>query len=552
MAVAVHGVVVAAAAGGGGFAATAPNAWVRSWCWRWRCCFGKASHKHTPRGAFLMLWGILFSGGAVARFQVEKKRTNISGFSRPRERWGGRAGGRTGGRTGGRAGGRLGGPGFGPGLPGYGRARCIASPTPALFGQQRHTAFAGLLSRPKSLGAAAPRDAVTLAVLLGGDITSQPRCSPELVLLNQTERAVLTDWLDAEHSADADADAETDLRRTLSTDMLSCLVGAAAVERLAMAFGGSHNLVKLRRVTAAAAMSHGDFVDFHSDSHSRRTMQVALNAEADYRGGRLVFATGTGFVIPARPAGTATIHTDRLVHGVTALTSGVRYSLFLCDATDSQPAVDLRYLAAAVREQFGFFDKAVPFLEASSDAELGAVVTEYHARMLQGSGRLSSAGSSDIGVELVSRVHRLHPLAYLQATAACTRAAAAKPTMVGSREWAGVDLVRAVRRQAGFMQQVLAARPLLDHADVIADSMRQYRRFLELARGNAQPLAPTVPIDLVWHTHQQHSARYGPECVAIAGHFLDHDDDVAGAELEQATEATGAAWNASYGESLLG
>lgn len=372
------------------------------------------------------------------------------------------------------------------------------------------------------------------------------------MLLNQTERAVLTDWLDAEHSADSDA--ETDLRRTLDTAMLSCLIGAAAVERLAVAFGSSHNLVKLRRVTAAAATSahHGGFVDFHSDSHSRQTMQVALNAEADYCGGRLVFATGTGFVIPARPAGTATIHTDRIVHGVTALTSGVRYSLFLCDATDSQLAVDLRYLATAVREQFGFFAKAVPFLEASNDAELGAVVAEYHARMLQGSGRLLSAGSLEVGVELASRVHRLHPLAYLQATAACTSAAAVKPTIVGLREWAGVDLVRAMRRQAGFMQQILVARPVLDHADVIANSVRQYRRFLELARGTDQPLAPTVPIDLVWHTHQQHSERYGPECVAIAGHFLDHDDDVAGVELERATEATGAAWNASYGESLLG
>ena len=61
--------------------------------------------------------------------------------------------------------------------------------------------------------------------------------------------------------------------------------------------------------------------------------QVALNGDADYGGGRLVFATSIGFVIPARPAGTATIHTDRIVHGVTALTGGVRYGLFLCDAT---------------------------------------------------------------------------------------------------------------------------------------------------------------------------------------------------------------------------
>ena len=201
--------------------------------------------------------------------------------------------------------------------------------------------------------------------------------------------------------------------------------------------------------------------------------------------------------------------------------------------------------------------------DVMAGSPLQAITAEYHRLMLQGAGRrLPTFGSVGIGVELASRVHMLHPLAFVQAAAASLRAANSaadaaieRPSIVGMdvcTAWAGIDLVRAMRRQAGFMRQVLVARPLLDHVDAIADAVWQYRQFLELARGAEQPLAPTVPIDLVWHTHQQRPEQYGPECVAIAGRFLDHDDDVVQVELERAAEATGAAWNAKYGESQLG
>ena len=446
-------------------------------------------------------------------------------------------------------------------------ANCIASPAPALFAHQDHTALAGLLSNPKRLVAATLRDAATLVGVLGGDVTSKPQCFPDLVLLSPAERAVVIAWLDAEHltaaAAASEPEAEADLRRTISTATLTGLVGAAAVERLAVAFGGPYNLVKLRRVEER----DDSFVAFHTDSHSRRTMQVALNGDAEYRGGRLVFATGAGFVIPDRPAGTATIHTDRIVHGVTALTGGVRCGLFLCDATSSQPVVDLRYLETAVRDQFDFFDKAVQFLDAANEAVLRAAAAEYQQQQMLrgGSGRLQSASveSVGIGVELASRVHKLHPLAYCQATAAClgagskdtaaSESAAEQATTAGLNEWAGIDLVEAMRRQAGFMRQIIVARPVLDQPDAIAELVRQYRQFLELARVTPeQPLAPTAPIDLVWHTHQQRSDRYGAECVAIAGRFLDHNDEVSEAELDRAAQGTRAAWEAAYGEALLG
>eukprot|EP00957_Ditylum_brightwellii_P160668 12231886-Ditylum_brightwellii.AAC.1 len=66
-------------------------------------------------------------------------------------------------------------------------------------------------------------------------------------------------------------------------------------------------------------------------------MQVALNEEDEYGGGLVVFCTADdGFVIAPRPAGSYSIHTHHIVHGVSALTRGVRYSLFLCNTSTSE------------------------------------------------------------------------------------------------------------------------------------------------------------------------------------------------------------------------
>ena len=57
-------------------------------------------------------------------------------------------------------------------------------------------------------------------------------------------------------------------------------------------------------------------------AHVLRTMQVALNE--GFKGGELVFATGEGFLVPPRPAGTATVHESQQVHGVAKLALGRR------------------------------------------------------------------------------------------------------------------------------------------------------------------------------------------------------------------------------------
>ena len=48
-------------------------------------------------------------------------------------------------------------------------------------------------------------------------------------------------------------------------------------------------------------------------------------------GGRLAFLTARGLEVPARPAGSATIHGDTVVHGVTEMANDIRYGLFFLE-----------------------------------------------------------------------------------------------------------------------------------------------------------------------------------------------------------------------------
>ena len=58
-------------------------------------------------------------------------------------------------------------------------------------------------------------------------------------------------------------------------------------------------------------------------------MQVAINGDDEYVGGRLIYACGDGELkMPTRPKGKITIHQNNIVHGVSKLESGVRYGLF--------------------------------------------------------------------------------------------------------------------------------------------------------------------------------------------------------------------------------
>ena len=158
-------------------------------------------------------------------------------------------------------------------------------------------------------------------------------------------------------------------------------------------------------------------------------MHVALNDEAEYTGGRLVFATAAGFEMPRRPPGTACTHTFNVVHGVTAMLSGVRYSLFFCNTKGDPPAAlnaecleengKLQYLVAPTLAQFPYFETALALLHGMSDEQLEAAVDEYvcflRAHVRRESEEANPGRPASPSAELAWRVHQLQPLAYLTA-----------------------------------------------------------------------------------------------------------------------------------------
>lgn len=77
-------------------------------------------------------------------------------------------------------------------------------------------------------------------------------------------------------------------------------------------------------------------IAFHCDGgYARDTVQITLNDDSEYEGGRLVFySPDVGLQMHKRPAGTFTKHPPKAMHGVTRLVSGKRYSLFVVDTSN--------------------------------------------------------------------------------------------------------------------------------------------------------------------------------------------------------------------------
>ena len=88
-------------------------------------------------------------------------------------------------------------------------------------------------------------------------------------------------------------------------------------------FNSDYDEIIIRRCEA-----HGKMIKFHTDAH-QKTLQVSLNDDSEYVGGRLVFVNNEGIHTPIRKTGTVTIHDKKIVHAVSLLESGTRYSLFM-------------------------------------------------------------------------------------------------------------------------------------------------------------------------------------------------------------------------------
>ena len=147
------------------------------------------------------------------------------------------------------------------------------------------------------------------------------RSDPAAGLLSAAQRAALRSRLDRGAAVDGALDFNELLTRREALSGLGAKV-CASLEALFASHGGRVDAVALRRSAAV-----GQCIRFHADENFM-TLQVCLND--DFDGGDLVYlADDCALVKPRRPAGSYTVHNDRVVHGVSTLVRGVRYALLL-------------------------------------------------------------------------------------------------------------------------------------------------------------------------------------------------------------------------------
>jgi hypothetical protein len=160
--------------------------------------------------------------------------------------------------------------------------------------------------------------------------------------------------------------------------------------------------------------------------------------------------------------------------------------------------VDLSYLIVPALDQFRFFERAVPFVQAASDAELADCAWLYAQHIAE---RIRAArdgapapASADFRVELMWRTHLLSPATYAKdcgtlidhtPASSCELQGPVAPTEsvespAGASWVASLDLVAAVRRQLPFMEKMLALRSTFESDDFMKAAVQRYGMFLAL------------------------------------------------------------------------
>ena len=158
-------------------------------------------------------------------------------------------------------------------------------------------------------------------------------------LLSSSQRKVLIDLMDYAHAGFSEAKKDIKIvfgnntfsERKERKDVFCALFGADAGKQyddlLATHKGDFSPKIALRRTEA-----NDGCIAFHTDGdYATYTVQLSLNADDEYVGGRICFITKDGLLAPKRKEGTLTGHKREILHGVTRLHRGVRYALFVVD-----------------------------------------------------------------------------------------------------------------------------------------------------------------------------------------------------------------------------
>jgi hypothetical protein len=116
------------------------------------------------------------------------------------------------------------------------------------------------------------------------------------------------------------------------------------------------------------------------------------------------------------------------------------------------------------------------------------------------------------------------------------------------------ELIAAVERQKSFVgkmtDQLWIRSPAL--GGTLRRAVERYGRFLRLIKLYPGTMfVPTLDIDLAWHTHQLSHGRYFAATMERAGLYLDHDDRLGKATLEDGMERTKALYRIRFGTEYL-
>ena len=435
---------------------------------------------------------------------------------------------------------------------------CIASPTPATFSSKHfHTTPGGQFLKAGCRNRTIEQS-MSLASSLGGQAALSVDAMPiyhSSAGLNKTQCNALMSFIDSCCKKNERKKSTTnDYRMTLSRKDLTSVIGESATKSLENTFQGSCDLFRMRRVTASEKKDgddddddEGECVAFHTDTHSQKTMQIALNDENDYQGGLLLFATSKGFISPRRVQGSYTIHNHKTVHGVTSITSGVRYGLFLCqtkielDDDSMNDDENVQLISTLKKKMFAekkFFERAIHLLQNMNDKEIAFIIErEYKPWFKKYSSAMDSLGVTCIhypsdAVEIISKAHMLRPLVYAKAIS--TKNVESNTTN---------NLLQDVRKQQNFMSKILNhhCRNEFENEDMIETSVQEYLDFLRHAGGRGKKCTnmrevvkeneevekeedlepPSLFVDAIWHAHMQLS-NYCCDSVRISGSVVDH------------------------------
>ena len=136
-------------------------------------------------------------------------------------------------------------------------------------------------------------------------------------LLDQRSRDNLINLIDR------NSNSENDSKITLDKQNLINLIGLDNYNKIIKIFDDKCNKFIIRKV-----ISSNKYIDFHKDN-SKKTMKISLNSHTDFIGGDVIYLSNGKAIKCKQDLNTITIHHNDIIHGVTPIKNGIRYSLFI-------------------------------------------------------------------------------------------------------------------------------------------------------------------------------------------------------------------------------